>query len=70
MTPEDMRTAYHMGNPPDVLPGQPRPRCPVCYGVSCPRCHRADAVKIIWDIPKGSWHGLCQRCQRGFRADD
>lgn len=54
----------------DFLTVPPKPRCPVCWGISCPRCHRADRVKVIWDIPLGSWHGICQRCQKGFPADD
>ena len=47
-----------------------RPRCPACWGLACPTCHRADMVKVIWDLPRGDWHALCQRCHSGFASDE
>lgn len=52
---------------PPTLPGLPRPRCPVCYGIACPACHRADEVRMPWSDEERWWHFVCQRCSIVFR---
>lgn len=54
---------------PEPVPGQPRPRCPACFGIACPRCHKADAVRMPWHNEEHRWHYVCQRCSIAFLDD-